>query len=1420
MSEIQATSTNEVLAEDNIYETPMVPVTENEKKLLQVDVGAAAVSRGADLEEVLSPTVEQNPSQIKQGLVQEGVERAEGLVVDAVELTATTTPDQLENILGVSSEALRAIREQSESEMAPFIAWAEGIEGSEKLGRDVIREIAANKMLLDVFARKMDEQSKLGYIGDILGAMAVPDYSYNSAGVFSELTGGDIDLIGFLSSVDSIEAIGRARESLMPVDRVAFDKMLVKALEGVDDNVLQQFDIALSVIGQNPESLVDQQIEKADIAIALTPIIGQIAHGLKVAARGSNIMKHVGQLGDKVTSQVVSRSSSDGEMAAKVGVNPMDAASLGNPVADKSIFNGAPDGVQALYRTIEEDVEESLSFAEDVMNITAVPNSVERAKLVDSIKKNLSRREDIENLQFEETATGIEVRFNQLNKDNTVSEVVQTHPYTVDSFGGFVRAEGATGSTAARWFTSPNFAAKEDRKLFVEKAQAGSFAAGKLGKQFGDAIDSALKPVRNNKKSLSKIDYVLQELDGTNTALSYNQLVKVGVGGVKLTDKEFVSALGIRKTLDRLWETNNDVLRREMELSGVKGVSVSGANDFGRVFDTPESVSKANIKIEAQAVDVDGGAVELTSEVIEDGYRSGKVLVKNTDPNEVNWYKADGDNLVQFAWVSRENISALPHQVLNRVPNYLPKIQKDGNWFLKTHREVTVNGKPTKLPVTEAYGATKTQLERYLAKRTALAKDTAEPVSLGDFEIVFDRQTPDKLLGSNNATISGGLIRGARKSEGLRYAGDVVDEKRVDAFEAMQRYIGITADKAALSEWRVEARQRWLNQAASYPGMRDKILESSWEGAADLVKRSNIPTKQKSKLLTLHGQVSVMSRIPSQSDRALQEFIKDLAVRVEKGGKVGENVAKYMYRVHDQSPTELAKSAVFHTTLGLFNLAQLPVQMFGATVALSLEPLHAPRAMFKWMASSALDIGSNTKSVNGLAKKLGMDIEDYNFWRKSGMREGVVRGNADLGSINSNLPYDAGLIRRGYHSLLNAGQTPYRMGELANMRISFFTALERQKALDGKNFVYNDATLSKVISKAEQYRLNMGSANKAAFQKGLWGLPTQFKQIYTKYVEALTGDFLSKGERAKLIVGQVALYGAVGVPFLNHWSDQLASKLLPEGSDEDTVRGFKHGAMGLIVNGMMDTDAAFSGRLTVSSDLVEEFLRLATDERSTVLQVAAGASFTTGDKVVDLVENLAKAGTVLLGDEEADDPAIQAATLDVILKSAAKITSAGRSWVAAEAVTKGLVLRADGTPLISVDPTVANTVARAMGFSSLKAEELFKISRRNLETEQDRRDMARFYAGLFLELHDNVDSQNDLGTKATHNAITLMKEHIYSQYPEDAREIMRKVDFILKDSTDFEGKTIRTAIENSLSEFSSSANMMMSTVMKETGGME
>jgi hypothetical protein len=526
--------------------------------------------------------------------------------------------------------------------------------------------------------------------------------------------------------------------------------------------------------------------------------------------------------------------------------------------------------------------------------------------------------------------------------------------------------------------------------------------------------------------------------------------------------------------------------------------------------------------------------------------------------------------------------------------------------------------------------------------------------------------------------------------------------------------------------------------------------------------------------------------------------------------------------MHDKSVVDVLKGTTFNLTLGMYNMVQIPVQLFGASVAVSINPLAATKALPRWLMASTLDFVTDEKSAKAflrkIAKEQDIDVKtlesDYKAWRKSGMYEAVVRGSADASSLANRLPYDAKFLRRGFNKFTELGQAPYRMGELSNMRISFFTALEREKGLKGKAFKYDDATIGRVISRAEKYRLNMSGANKAAFQKGIWALPTQFKQIYTKYMESMFGTHFTGAEKARLAVGQVALFGAAGVPLLNHFTDEFMSNVVGLESGDLTAEQLvvaKRGALGWLINHELDIDAMVSGRLTVSADVIEDLRRALVDERTPMLKTMLGASFTSGDKIYDLLGNSILAGNMVIDEYLDDTEGLHPKTKEaayMVAESLLEVPGSSRKWLAAKYLSEGLVRKSDGTPLYSTNPELRDIIARAIGFGSQETADMYALSQADFSRKQKIRDLSSFYVSMLYRMDYGIREQLDGVVESSHINATVVQEMINQEAPEDAAEIWEAVVNRLSKPRDFKEKTLKDSLLNAVGSYTDAANEM------------
>lgn len=1415
----------QVIPEDNIFSNNAMVNETNQKAMFVVDDGISALVNGQDVANTVNVSQSKSVDEHKYEKANNYLNDNTAKVTNAIDYIAATEPDKLPVAISNVPAELEKYRQQAASMLAPYLNWIDNIEGSEKLSDYQKKSIAADALLLQSFSKGMDDYSIWGKTVDFLGVMAVPDQGYNVAELQAKMQGDEVTFRKWLSSPEAYDNIRSFRMELSPEDRVFFDQSLLRTIESVDDNKLQQTEMVGYALGTGEGAKASDIVEKVLTPLYPLDILAAASLGIKALSSLSRLSK----IGNKIaTIRLADTVSRYDELSKATGINKYDAASTGNPLTPE-IFNGAPDGLQSMYAERMLDVEENLKRADNSFKYVSDLNEADKVEFAAAIKRNISKDMEIDNFDITFDEGKAIVKYDVVKDGVPIwKNVNQTVSYKVDDFGGFVQDTNRLPVASVRHIASPAITSGADKKLFLEAAEASVFSEARIHGSLTKAMDAAMKPVKGNKNSVSKVNEVLQRLDGKSIVPSYQELVVKGVGGIKLTDKEFAAYTGARKVLEHAWQLNNGVIRRDKELRGVKSITIRDYTYFGKPYETSSEAFRAfRADKEIRAIDHEGKLLEeITSELIEEQYAKGNVLMKADSNNPFEWFSGFNGSS-KYAFVPKSEITILPRNVLGKTPNYLPKLRKDANWFIKMEKEVMVNGANRAVEHTIAYSSLEKDAIKYIDDLEKAAIEAGVEFDRSKYKVRFDKELGRGSTSEEAIRISGGLMSGSRKSTELPYVGSSEGGERVDALTSMQRYLGLTADRVALSEWRMEAKTRWYNQAKSYDQLPD-IKSKSWAEAKEDVQSSGLALRNKSKLLAMHDQITSISKIPSKTEQMLSDYAVEIGKRFERSGL--DNIAKYMYSRRSGGVINTIKSITYNLNLGTYSLVQIPTQLFGSAVAISIDPIYAMRAMNKWLIASGMDVAmTETEAVaylnkvfKGTEKELSVIAKDYSFWRKSGMYESVVRGNADAYSVTNNLPYDAGVLSRGFHKFVEKGQIPFKIGEVGNMRISFFTALEKEKALAGDKFVYDNNTLQTVIARAEQYRLNMSSANKANYQKGFWSLPTQFKQIYTKYLEAIAGDWFTTSEKIRMVGVQALLWGAAGVPILNFYADTMAKGFhniysfitgddIEASSEEMTM--YKRGSMGWLFNSVADIDAAISGRLAVSANFIEEISKLITDQNTPVLKAAMGASFTGGDKFIDLLNNMCFAGKLVIDNTgEIDTWKIAGG---IVGESLLEIPSSTRKLLLARDMYNGVMTKSDGTPLYETDPNLATIFFLGAGFGSQEAEDLYKLHFSNQVTDREISARASQYISLIYRLTKGVEDGNEKDVAETHKALTLIANSIDNIYPEDATKIWNKINKAIMKPSNFKEETIKRAIENMNSEFVENANRMSVVKQKE-----
>jgi hypothetical protein len=102
--------------------------------------------------------------------------------------------------------------------------------------------------------------------------------------------------------------------------------------------------------------------------------------------------------------------------------------------------------------------------------------------------------------------------------------------------------------------------------------------------------------------------------------------------------------------------------------------------------------------------------------------------------------------------------------------------------------------------------------------------------------------------------------------------------------------------------------------------------------------------------------------------------------------------------------------------------------------------------------------------------------------------------------------------------------------------------LARDLFMKGKKPSYKltDKDIDFVAADAMRFTMNLNRSNRAAWQKGILSIPTQFWQVQVKFLENMVGGSFGYGvrrwtpaEKTKIMAGYLSMFGMAGVSFVD-----------------------------------------------------------------------------------------------------------------------------------------------------------------------------------------------------------------------------------------------------------------------------------------------
>lgn len=713
----------------------------------------------------------------------------------------------------------------------------------------------------------------------------------------------------------------------------------------------------------------------------------------------------------------------------------------------------------------------------------------------------------------------------------------------------------------------------------------------------------------------------------------------------ELSDKEMAAYYKVRQVFDHLHVIRNAAARRELVSLGYKDVKfkrkikytdaegreqVWQPNEIARpysdlrsAYETMERNGVAEVYNAAT-----GEHLAFSRDSLRVAYEKGQRVVRLHQPVT---HPVSGKRIQHVLVDAASEIRELPDQVLTRKAGYVPRVYTRGVWFVRAaSRNATVDGRVSDAP-------TRQKTLGMTDNRAAAERLREQLAADGDGSVEFvvdaaDQMDPADIM-SASPQGGGRLYTGSRGDEAIPFYelrdGELVEVRaeRASAFDALQGNISNISFHVPRNEWRVAMLSRLENTA--------KRLRVEWNGIHAPVGTGVGGDRARQFMERQRQQARDWLAMPDDWQSTWDSKVQYLYERA-----LGSKVAPALWWLKSRDPVTALRAATFHLMLGMLNPVQTFVQAQGFAVAAAMniaDPAELVRVAKMQSALNAVyhidDLDTLRKAGKIMAEKGLVDpdaADDFVSmaiaFKKSGLREGVLT-NADFSAMEAGF----GQVARGIsEKLSDKGLWFYRSGELFTRRFAFTTAYREFRKANPGTGELTKRELEAVISRTNSLMLNLGRANRASWQKGILSVPTQFWQVQAKlledYVQAMVGSpaaQFSRKEIMKLFAGQIALYGAAGVPIYgavgSYYLDYNESGI---ASDPDSLlnRTFDEGLYGMVF-AMLGADVEVSKRGAILSDLQDLFYDVALGDKS-MAEAWLGAANSTLGRVSDGVARL------------------------------------------------------------------------------------------------------------------------------------------------------------------------------------------------------
>ena len=518
-------------------------------------------------------------------------------------------------------------------------------------------------------------------------------------------------------------------------------------------------------------------------------------------------------------------------------------------------------------------------------------------------------------------------------------------------------------------------------------------------------------------------------------------------------------------------------------------------------------------------------------------------------------------------------------------------------------------------------------------------------IGLNDaFEVVPDRGMPSVYRGRR--TLDGAMydpdevadITWARSKGGMYYGHrgeDVLQDWQgngaptLNMMQVMQRSLNNITQLMSFGDYKMESLARFRQ---TY-GQAGHGLLSETAGMSDMDFLMNAPLKPglpealRQGMAANRNQIRRILNVPSESAQLIQRVQRQF-IDYMVGTDPTSARAKAATVVGDwwleSDGVNALRLAAFDLKLGLFNVAQLPLQISTTAAALSMSPKWGGQGIMNFIPARIHMLNPNTLETlisRGVHKAVGMEAEEYRSYMNSLRQSGFfkIKGShslmAETGAVAAMDGFTSG-VQRAADTARFFFYEAETMNRLVASHIAWKELREQASDLDYLSPEFR----RQWMGRTDDYAFNMSNSSRASWQKGVLSIPTQFWSYPVRMMEAMLGPNFSRRQRAQLLIGQSLLYGpAVGIPGAS-MAAYLMEKFGITDPEADTpelrsLRGFyDRGGLDIMANILSggDLDLRIGERIgvgTLPEQIVRDFFGDPQFGESSAVNLVGGATW-------------------------------------------------------------------------------------------------------------------------------------------------------------------------------------------------------------------